>query len=150
MLTFCNAIEPPLTLRGPRGLLAVSHQMYLWLSGIWGTASLRKNASQHDIFVSNPNVSFCAGFNYQCYLLLFLSYFLTFSDNAFYLQLPYWLIFVRNALMPISWFSEHSVKVHLIFRYISLKTQWLSIWLSVIFHLNFNKLSLNSFIIQAI
>ena len=49
------------------------------------------------IFVSNPNVSFCAGSNYKRYLLLVLSYFLTFSDNAFYLQLAYLLIFVRNA-----------------------------------------------------
>ena len=38
----CNATEPPLTLRGPRGLLALSHQMYLWLSGIWETAFLRR------------------------------------------------------------------------------------------------------------
>ena len=47
-------------------------------------------------------------------------------------------------------FSEHSVKIHLILCYTSLKIQWLFIWLSVIFHLNFNELSLNSFIIQAI
>ena len=39
-------------------LLALSHQMYRWLSNMWETAFLRKNTSQHDPFVSNPNVSF--------------------------------------------------------------------------------------------
>ena len=50
----------------------------------------------------------------------------------------------RNAC---SVFSEYSVRVHLILRHISLKTQWLFTWLSVIFCLIFNELSLNSVII---
>ena len=148
MLTFCNAIEPPLTLRGPRGLLAVSHQMYLWLSGIWGTASLRKNTSQHDILCLTlmylfaqdliTNIIFCRFsliswrslimlFVYSCLICLFLSV-------------------ILECLLT----SEHSVKIYSILRYISLEIQWLFIWLSVILHLNFNDLSLNSFIVQAI
>ena len=143
MLTFCNAIEPPLTLRGPRGLLAVSHQMYRWLSGIWGTASLRKNTSHHDLFVSNPNVSLCSGFNHQryccCFSLISWHYLImllsTVALSAY---------FFHNAC---SVFSKYSVKVHLIIRHILLEFQWLFTWVSVIFHLMFNGFSFNSFII---
>ena len=37
----CNAIEPPLTLQGPRGLLAYPIRC-IYVSGTWETASLRK------------------------------------------------------------------------------------------------------------
>ena len=40
LLTF-YAIEPPLTQKGPRGLLALSYQMYLWLSGTLEKAFLK-------------------------------------------------------------------------------------------------------------
>ena len=61
LLLTCYAIEPPLTLRGPRGLLALSHQMYLWVSGIWEMAFLRilvNNMASFELCLTLIHLSF--------------------------------------------------------------------------------------------
>ena len=66
--------------------------MYRWLSDMWETAFLRKIASQHGFTVPNPNVPFAQVLITNIAIVVF-SHLLTFSDNAFYLLLPYLLIF---------------------------------------------------------
>ena len=137
MLTFCNAIEPPLfPIRCTFGYLAYGEQL-LW-----------EKTLVNLIFCLTPICLFAQDLiiNVICCCFSLISWHSLIT------------LFVYSCLICLSlsvmseclFFSEHSVKIHLILHYISLKSQWLFIWLSVIIHLNFNELSLNSFIILAI
>ena len=70
---------------------------------------------------------FCSGFNHWLYFVTVFSHSWHLSTVALSAY------FVRNAQMLIPWISDHSVKVHLIFRHISLKFQGLFTWVSDIF-----------------
>ena len=72
LLTF-YAIEQPLNQKGPRGLLALSHQMYLWLSGIWEKAFLKILVNNMVYFwiVFNPNSPFLLRIIWRYRLILY-------------------------------------------------------------------------------